>query len=406
MIKTITVRLIDLDWFMKHDMKFLKLTQILNEAENQSIFVTEFVMNVLNEFWDENYYKLLYKQLLPFIGCLLATIFYLEYALIKDETLEQSEEKLVTRAIFGLITLAFLSHQVYNEVVQYCGSAGFFDHFNTIWNFNDLFWQTTCPFIVLVSIPSQRLIETEVLITLSSFATFGIMIKGLDWMRLFDKTSFYILLIMQTINDISAFILLIVMSLMMFGIPMNMLNLNRDEDNKVVDDPFSYWLPNIMINQWLLALGEFNIDSFEMGTQASMCFIFFVLATFFSSVTMLNMLIAIMGDTFERITENRDLNKTRTKLGLMGELSSTIYDSEKDNERFMFCITPDEQDEDELGEWEGSIKQMSKLMDKRITVLELKLNKSLLELKDGAEMSSQRDIAQDRDLKQSVFKLI
>ena len=49
---------------------------------------------------------------------------------------------------------------------------------------------------------------------------------------------------------------------------------------------------------------------------------------------------------------------------------------------------------------------MSRLMDKRITRLEVKMNKSLKELKDQAEQSSQRDIAQDRDLKQSVYKLI
>ena len=95
MIKTITVRLIDLDWFMKHEMKFLKLTQLLNEAENQSIFVTEFVMQVLNEFWEENFLKLLWRQFFPFIGCLLSLIFYLQYALVKDETLEQLDEKLI-----------------------------------------------------------------------------------------------------------------------------------------------------------------------------------------------------------------------------------------------------------------------------------------------------------------------
>ena len=69
----------------------------------------------------------------------------------------------------------------------------------------------------------------------------------------------------------------------------------------------------------------------------------------------------------------------------MGELSSTISDKKIDNKRFMFVVTPDEQDEDEYGSWEGSIKQMSRLMDKRITRLEVKMNKSLKELKDQAE---------------------
>ncbi len=35
---------------------------------------------------------------------------------------------------------------------------------------------------------------------------------------------------------------------------------------------------------------------------------------------MLNMLIAIMGDTFERVIENKDVNAIKTKLELIGDL--------------------------------------------------------------------------------------
>ena len=40
MIKAVTVKRIDLSWFLNYDMKFLNLPQILNKSENQSIFVT------------------------------------------------------------------------------------------------------------------------------------------------------------------------------------------------------------------------------------------------------------------------------------------------------------------------------------------------------------------------------
>ena len=87
-----------------------------------------------------------------------------------------------------------------------------------------------------------------------------------------------------------------------------------------------------------------------------MCYTFFILSTFFCQLTMLNMLIAIMGDTFERITENRALYSTLTKLGLMGELADVIKEREEDTKYFMFVVTPDEKDDDEFGDWEGSIK--------------------------------------------------
>ena len=69
-----------------------------------------------------------------------------------------------------------------------------------------------------------------------------------------------------------------------------------------------------------------------------MLFIFFVLATFFSQITMLNLLIAIMGDTFDRITQDRELNATQTKLELMSELYQSLGEisTEQETKNFMF----------------------------------------------------------------------
>lgn len=89
---------------------------------------------------------------------------------------------------------------------------------------------------------------------------------------------------------------------------------------------------------------------------------------------MLNMLVAIMGDTFARIIENRDLNSTKTKLELLSDLTANIHQtSSKDSkvdekiERFLFVVTPDDDEHDELSNWEGSISQMSKITEKRIS---------------------------------------
>lgn len=79
-------------------------------------------------------------------------------------------------------------------------------------------------------------------------------------------------------------------------------------------------------------------------SEGTLCLAFFILATFFSQVTMLNMLIAIMGDTFGRVMENKQLNATRTKLDLMGDLVHNLRSSrtKTDPKIFMFAVTPDE----------------------------------------------------------------
>ena len=121
----------------------------------------------------------------------------------------------------------------------------------------------------------------------------------------------------------------------------------------------------------MLALGEFDTEFGEEGVEKWMSYTLFLLATFISLIMMLNMLIAIMGDTFERTIENRQLNMTRTKIELMGEQTDKILDFscfgknknevEDHDKHFLFVITPDDADVDEFDSWEGSIKQMSRL---------------------------------------------
>ena len=100
---------------------------------------------------------------------------------------------------------------------------------------------------------------------MAAFATFSMFVKVFDWMRLFDQTSFYIQLIQQTAKDIAVFLGLLFISLLMFGIPMVMLNSSRTDELALVDQKFSFWIPNMLINQYLLLLGEFNLDNFESG---------------------------------------------------------------------------------------------------------------------------------------------
>ena len=59
---------------------------------------------------------------------------------------------------------------------------------------------------------------------------------------------------------------------------------------------------------------------------------------------MLNMLIAIMGDTFEQAIENQDLNSIKTKIEVMSEVADSIHDesSDTDDKHFLFVVTPDE----------------------------------------------------------------
>jgi len=144
--------------------------------------------------------------------------------------------------------MVFQVYQIYHEAVQFKAKKDFKGHFSSMWNANDTIWLTLCPVIIVTSIPSQTWINIDNLASMAAFATFSMFVKVLDWMRLFDNTSFYIHLIKQTGKDIAAFLGLLFISLIMFGVPMIMLNNSRTDELALVDQKFSFWIPNMLIN--------------------------------------------------------------------------------------------------------------------------------------------------------------
>ena len=109
----------------------------------------------------------------------------------------------------------------------------------------------------------------------------------------------------------------------------------------------------MLINQYLLALGEFvSLDAFVLGPQTAMCYAFFVLATFIVQIVMFNMLIAIMGDTFDKVTEYRDINATKSKLELISDLYAIIEarDAKENQSQYFFLIEPVKADDEDVGD--------------------------------------------------------
>ena len=70
--------------------------------------------------------------------------------------------------------------------------------------------------------------------------------------------------------------------------------------------PFA--LTDSLVNQYLLGLGEFDFENFKPSKSTEFAWFYFLMATFFTNIMFLNMLIAIMGDTFDRLTEKKDRN--------------------------------------------------------------------------------------------------
>lgn len=118
---------------------------------------------------------------------------------------------------------------------------------------------------------------------------------------------------------------------MLFGTAFYLMNMNRNKDESVITKITEFWVIDAFENQYELGLGEFKNDQFNKSDYALLFYVLFFFATFFIQIVFLNMLIAIMGDTFDRVTEERFYNSRLTKLQIMADYVDFIDSGDEDD---------------------------------------------------------------------------
>ena len=147
-------------------------------------------------------------------------------------------------------------------------------------------------------------------------------------------------------------------------------------------------------------LGEFHMDGFKHHANAALLYVFFISTTFVSQITFLNMLIAIMGDTFDRVIDQRPTYSLKNKLMLMAAMKSMIRSRRLEDESkvFIYVIQPANRNEDEMNEdengWRGKLfyiqsfirtkfERSNEIITSALTDLRAMMDKNISQVKEG-----------------------
>ena len=70
-----------------------------------------------------------------------------------------------------------------------------------------------------------------------------------DWLRLFEATAFFVLLVSSTLIAVLPFMILLAVALFMYSVPMSILNMNNmSEDGLLISQYIGWWLIDSLIN--------------------------------------------------------------------------------------------------------------------------------------------------------------
>ena len=113
--------------------------------------------------------------------------------------------------------------------------------------------------IVIMTYIGMPIGDLSRLRVLSSFVFISQLTKLiLDWCRLFDSTSFYVTLILQTMNDIKEFTFILFIIIIYFGAAFYMVKLNyMSGEDEILSTISGFILIDSFLNEYLLSLGEF-----------------------------------------------------------------------------------------------------------------------------------------------------
>ena len=104
-----------------------------------------------------------------------------------------------------------------------------------------------------------------------------------------------------------------------------------------------------------------NYSSKNGAKNSSLAWLIFVSATFFSQIIILNMLIAIMSDTYDRVMEMQEIAKMKLKVSILDDLSHLVEVEEK-LKRYLFAATQQNSDDVEANEWVGKIAAIKRII--------------------------------------------
>lgn len=131
-------------------------------------------------------------------------------------------------------------------------------------------------------------------------------IKVFYWMRLFRNSGYYITLILQTINDIKVFMGLVALIIVAFANVFFLLQLNVPAGaDPIVKSYYGNPILDSFIATYMMALGDFNYDGFAAFAYDGEAWGFFLCGTFICLIVFMNMLIAIMGNTFSKVMDHQ-----------------------------------------------------------------------------------------------------
>lgn len=151
-------------------------------------------------------------------------------------------------------------------------------------------------------------------------------LKLLFYLRLFAPFAALIRMIETILKDMVVFFVLFAIAVIGFGNAFYILSYNLADTRfeNAGENEIGHNILEAIIFSYKNSLGDFQTDGFEGFPSSPLVWIIFIFETVIIQIVLLNLLIAIMADTFNKVTEKKEESKLREMCQLISEYEYVI----------------------------------------------------------------------------------
>jgi hypothetical protein len=298
---------------------------------------------------------------------------------------------LIISTFYSLKTLYFEFLQIIDEKWDY------FTRVQTIWNIFDI---ASSILVITFSVGDLfRLDWGDDLVLIGSWAVFILWLKLFYFLRIFRPTSSFIRMIIEMFLDISVFLFIFFIGILAFSNTFYILDFHKltDGDGEKFGITGENYFDSVTY-VYMTSLGDLGYDDFNDHPYAAVYWFLFFGSTVFLQITLLNLLIAIMGDTYDKVLEVAKESQLKEICTFISEYEELFPNEVFEKSSLILIASLDSGDSKGGVVWEGKLGALKVHFQNALTTIETKLMK-MNDLVHVDHEKQQKNIA---DLKGSV----
>ena len=178
------------------------------------------------------------------------------------------------------------------------------------------------------------------------------------FLRIFYATAALVRMIVEITYDMRYFIVILLMAVLAFANGFFILSRNEQE-NGFIDN----WFYKAFIFSYRLGLGDFDTEGFEGRSDEMLIWVLWFVNTIIILIVLLNLLIAIMGDTFDRVQETAENSMLKELTQIMRENEFLINRKKLFTKAKYIIVVSNETAEETQHSWEGRLNYLRNFIE-------------------------------------------